>query len=245
MVITPSILDKYNRIFVFLLRLLRASTITKRIYQPLRSLSWSRPVTRDKLFRYRFQMQQFMSALESYVHDTAIHATWIPFMQHVTDMHQNKPPQNKDSLDYVSIIMEPHAFRDYHEHILDCILFQCFLKQSQTRILQLLHPILQGIVFFGVVLDDYQANSSKTLEEEDKLGMKCRRIFEHFQINSKIFVRVLMLLESKGSGRLSNILNSTRHSVFNDLYSKHEAKHGSDVFVKDLLTRLSLNGFYE
>jgi hypothetical protein len=199
-------------------------------------------------------MQQFMSALESYVHDTAIHATWIPFMQHVTDMHQNQPPRNKDSLDYISVIMEPHAFRDYHEHILDCILFQCFLKQSQTRILQFLHPILQDIVFFGAVLDIYMQNSVKTMEQEDKLGIKCRKIFEQFHANTMIFVKVLMLLESKGSGRLSNILNSTRHSsilnstrrsIFHELYGKHEAKHGSDVFVKDLLTRLSLNGFYE
>jgi hypothetical protein len=245
MVITPSILDKYNRVFVFLVRLLRASTVAKRIYQPLRGLAWFRPQTRDKLFRYRFQMQQFMSALESYVHDTAIHGTWISFMQHVTDMHQSQPPHTKDSLDYVSVIMEPHTFRDYHEHILDCILFQCFLKQSQTRILQLLLPILHDVVLMGAIVDDYVQNTDKTLEQEDKLGIKCRKMFEQFQQNTKFFVRILVMLESKGSGRLSNILNSRSYSIFNELYGKHEAKRGPDVFVKDLLTRLSLNGFYE
>lgn len=137
--------------------------------------------------------------------------------------------------------MEPHSFRDYHEHVLDRILFQCFLKQSQTRIFQVLHPVLEDIIFFSAILDDY---ASKDIENEDKLSMKCRRIFEQFQKHAQVFVKVLLLLETKGSGRLTNILNSTRHSIFNELYARHEAKNGMDVFVKDLLTRLVLNGYY-
>ncbi|CEP12780.1 hypothetical protein [Parasitella parasitica] len=242
MVITTAVLDKYNRIFSFLLQLLRVATVIKRCYEPLRSMKWHRESTRDVLFKYRFQMDQFTSALQSYVHDTAVEASWSSFMQNVRAMQaQQTSASNSSSKDYVSVIMEPHSFRDYHEHVLDRILFQCFLKQSQTRIFQVLQPVLEDIIFFSAILDDYTA---KDIENEDKLSLKCRRIFEQFQKHTQVFVKVLQLLETKGSGRLTNILNSTRHSVFNELYARHEAKNGMDVFVRDLLTRLVLNGYY-
>ncbi|KAI8644354.1 Spc98 family-domain-containing protein [Parasitella parasitica] len=242
MVITPAILDKYNRIFSFLLQLLRVATVIKRCYEPLRDMKWHRQSTRDLLFKYRFQMDQFTSALQSYIHDTAIKASWSSFMQHVQAMQAQKTSASANSSkDYVSVIMEPHSFRDYHEHVLDRILFQCFLKQSQTRIFQVLQPVLEDIIFFSAILDDYTV---KDIENEDKLSLKCRRIFEQFQKHTQVFVKVLQLLETKGSGRLTNILNSTRHSIFNELYTRHEAKHGMDVFVRDLLTRLVLNGYY-
>ncbi|GAN02739.1 conserved hypothetical protein [Mucor ambiguus] len=244
MVITPAILDKYNRIFTFLIQLLRVATVIKRCFEPLRNLQWYKTSTRDAICRYRFQMDQFTSALQSYIHDTAIEATWSSFMQHVQAMQSQRTSSNSNSNssnDYVSVIMEPHSFRDYHEHVLDRILFQCFLKQSQTRIFKVLRPVLQDIVFFSVILDDYAA---KDMESEDKLHMKCARIFDQFKNHSRVFVSVLQLLETKGSGRLTNVLNSTRPSIFNDLYARHEAKNGMDVFVKDLLTRLALNGYY-
>jgi hypothetical protein len=238
MLITPTILTKYNRIFTFLLQVLRASTVTKRMFEPLKGMTWFRSSTRDKIFRFRFELDQYMTTIQTYIHDTAIQNTWSRFMQHVGDMHARQ-----FSDDYVHVIMEPHTFKEYHEHILDRILYQCFLKQSQLRILHVLLPILNDIIIFGVLLDDY---TKTDVIAEDKLLMKCKKIFDQFQTHTKIFVRVLKLLEEKGSGRLSNILNSTKfHHGFNELYSKYEAKNGLDVFVQDLLIRLSLNNFYD
>ncbi|KAI9469024.1 MAG: Spc98 family-domain-containing protein [Benjaminiella poitrasii] len=241
MVITSSVLDKYNRIFTFLLRLLRVTTVLKRSFERLKNITWFRAETRDRLYRYRFQMDQFVNAFQGYVQNTAIQNTWNQFMQHVQNMRiQRDPNINTNYFDYVSVIMEPHSFRDYHEHILDRILYQCFLKQSQTRILQELLPVLYSIISFGALLDDYLPS---TIEQEDKLSMNCRRLFERCQSHSRVFINVLMQVESKGSGSLGNILNSTRVSIFNELYARHEAKQGLDGFVKDLLARLNLNSF--
>ncbi|KAI8378405.1 Spc98 family-domain-containing protein [Blakeslea trispora] len=239
MVITPTILSKYNRVFRFLLKLTRVQTVAKRMYTSLRNTHWFHIDTRDRIFRYRFQLEQFMNGLQSYVYDAVIQNTWHPFMQHVRAMKSNH------SDDYVSAMMEPQAFREYHEHVLDCILFQCFLKQSQARIMQVLVPILQDILLFGVVLDDYASNAATpvTINQEEKLEIRCRKLFDQFQRNTAMFLHVLKTLEEKGTGRLSNILKSTRKSIFNELYIKHEAKHGMDVFVKDLMVRLSLNEF--
>lgn len=175
-----------------------------------------------------------MNAIQGYVHDTAIQGTWSRFMQHVKGMQTS-------SNDVYSIIMEPHRFKEYHEHVLDCILYQCFSKKSQLRVLNTLYATMHDIVIFGAVLDDYTVTDIKA---EEKLLMKCKRIFEQFQRHVAVFVRILHLIEEKGSGRLSNILNNTSVNVFKDLYAKHEAKLAVDVFVKDLIVRLNLNGFY-
>lgn len=229
--ITPSIIEKYNRIFTFSLKVFRASTITKRMYEPLKNGVWHRTSIRDTICLYRFQLDQFMTAVQGYIHDTAIQTTWFRFIQHVKNM-----PLTDD----YAVIMEPYAFREYHEHVLDCILYQCFSKKSQTTVMEVLYAVMHDIIIFGAVLDDYTVTDSVG---EEKLLMKCRLIFEQFEKHTKIFVRVLRVLEEKGSGRLSNILNTTTSNVFKDLYAKHERNLGVDVFVRDLLVRLNLNGF--
>lgn len=235
-VITPLIIDKYNRVFTFLLQILRVNVVPKRIYRHLKGIAWHQTNIRDKIFRYRFQMDRFMNAVQGYVHDTVIQGTWSRFMQHVEDMQTQ-------SNDAYSIIMEPHMFKEYHEHILDCILYQCFLKTSQLQVLKTLYSAMRDIVIFGAILDDY--TSMEEPKTEEKLMMKCKRIFDQFERHVTVFIRVLHVVEEKGSGRLSNILNNTSVGVFRDLYAKQEAKLAVDVFVKDLIVRLSLNGFYQ
>lgn len=232
-VITPKIIEKYNRIFTFGLQVLRTSTITKRMYEPLKNAKWHRTNTRDTICLYRFQLDQFMNAVQGYVHDTAIKTSWFRFMQHVKEM-----PLTDD----YAVIMEPYTFKEYHQHVLDCILYKCFSKKSQWSVLEVLQAVMQDIIMFAAILDDYKMTD---INGEEKLLMRCRRIFEQFQKHTKVFVRVLHVMEEKGSGRLSNILNSTTSTVFKDLYAKHEAKLSVDVFVKDLLVRLCLNGFLE
>ncbi|KAG2234739.1 Spc98 family-domain-containing protein [Thamnidium elegans] len=232
-VITPNIIEKYNRIFTFSLQVLRTSTITKRMYEPLKNAKWYRTNIRDTICLYRFQLDQFMTAVQGYVHDTAIHSSWFRFMRHVKEM-----PLTDD----YAVIMEPYTFKEYHQHVLDCILYKCFSKKSQSSVLEVLQSVMQDIIIFGAILDDYKMTD---INGEEKLLMKCRRIFEQFQKHTKVFVRVLHVMEEKGSGRLSNILNSTTSNIFKDLYARHEAKLDVDVFVKDLLVRLCLNGFLE
>ncbi|KAI8987874.1 Spc98 family-domain-containing protein [Mycotypha africana] len=275
MVMTPTIIHKYNRIFTFLLRLLRTSTVTKLCYTMLRRIDWQSNQTRGKLFQMCFQMDQFVNAIENYVHGTAIENTWTSFERNVSRMIQEQQRQvgataEYDSddngndrgqpqgglTDYTLAIMEPYAFRSYHEHILDRILIQCFLKANQRRILNVLHPILQDIISFGRRIDDYYNVVAKTTTTTHSAGpekdfaLGCERIFKQFQANVQVFVEILSIMEAKGSGSLANILSETdgkgshSHPMFVDLYCRNEAKEGLDNFARDLLIRLSFNHFY-
>ncbi|KAG1147750.1 hypothetical protein G6F37_004292 [Rhizopus arrhizus] len=238
-VITPNIQLKYNRVFTFLIQLFRVTTVSKRIYNALKANNARlKTNTLNKLYRYRFQFDQFLRALQGYVYDTVISETWHMFMEQVQDLNIKT---KSNSTGYISVIMQPQMFKSYHEHILDRILYQCFLKQSQQRIFKVLQPILQDVLDFASIIDIYYYSGNR---EEHEFIEKCERVFDDFQNHVWQFVNVLKLLEEKGSGRLGNILNSTNNE-FRDLYGKHEAKKGLDVFVKDLLTRIDLNTYYE
>ncbi|CEI88965.1 hypothetical protein RMCBS344292_03341 [Rhizopus microsporus] len=239
MVITSNVQLKYNRIFIFLLQLFRVTSTVKRIYSVLRTNELRlNGDTLSRLYQYRFQFDQFLRSLQGYVHDTVINETWHIFMDQIQELNRKT---ESSSSEYVSVIMQPHIFKSYHEHILDRILYQCFLKQSQQRIFQTLQPILEDMLMFANVIDSYCYSRN---QQEDKLLTKCHHIFKDFQRHVRLLVCVLKVLEEKGTGRLGNILNSTNNE-FRDLYGKHEAKKGLDVFVKDLLTRIDLNMYYE
>ncbi|CAO3674435.1 unnamed protein product [Rhizopus stolonifer] len=239
LVITPNIQLKYNRVFTFLVQLFRISATTKRMYSILKSnRAHFETSTLNIIHRYRFQFDQFMRSLQGYIHDTVINETWQMFMEQVQDLNQKTRSNSKD---YISVVMQPQMFKHYHEHILDRILYQCFLKQSQKRIFKTLQPILQDILNFAYLIDVYYCSGRR---DEDQLLERCEHVFGDFQRHVQLFVNVLKIVEEKGSGRLGNILHSTNNE-FRDLYEKYDAKRGLDVFVKDLLTRIDLNMYYE
>ncbi|CAB5214383.1 unnamed protein product [Rhizophagus irregularis] len=85
-IITPSSISKYNRLFTFLLRVLRMGTVIRHIYR----LAHERYLYDDEgeaaeysvlVQKFRFDAQQFIIALHEYVFDVAISTTWTLFMK--------------------------------------------------------------------------------------------------------------------------------------------------------------------
>ncbi|RIA91282.1 Spc98 family-domain-containing protein [Glomus cerebriforme] len=85
-IISPNSLSKYNRLFTFLLRVLRMGTVTRHIYR----LAHERYLYDDEeeaaeynvlVQKFRFEAQQFVIALHGYVFDVAISTTWALFMK--------------------------------------------------------------------------------------------------------------------------------------------------------------------
>ena len=225
-IINDRTLDKYNRMFTFLLQLQRIDTITKYIYQKL-------PPATDKSnllqHRIRFLIGQFATTLCQYVFDTAIHHTWYSFIQRIQDQD-----------DKLFKTMDPSMFGEYHEHVLDRMLYQCFLKQSQQPIKHMLNQILQDIIILTTTLmnqkhDDHQ---QAQLEQE----------FDQYMEHTHQFIKVLSKLHERGIGRLGNVMNSKNlqgsFGVFGDFHDKLDAKSGQGTFAQELLIRLDMNDYY-
>jgi hypothetical protein len=94
--ITPSIQSKYNRVFSFLLRMLRVSDalthLTKRHSSWWRQTSHTSTTSRmtfeDKniALRFRHEATSFLNALEAYVYDVGIGKIWQVFMKKMEEM---------------------------------------------------------------------------------------------------------------------------------------------------------------
>ncbi|CAG8637621.1 13643_t:CDS:10 [Cetraspora pellucida] len=84
-IITQSSLNTYNRLFVFLLRVLRMGIVIRHIYRLLhdRYLLDDKDTAEDKNLaqRFRFEAQQFITALHEYAFDVAISSNWKHFMK--------------------------------------------------------------------------------------------------------------------------------------------------------------------
>ncbi|CAG8526842.1 30220_t:CDS:10, partial [Racocetra persica] len=84
-IITQRSLNMYNRLFVFLLRILRMGIVIHHIYRLLhdRYLLDDKDTAEDKNLaqRFRFEAQQFITALHGYAFDVAISSNWKHFMK--------------------------------------------------------------------------------------------------------------------------------------------------------------------
>lgn len=164
MLITKPVIEKYDRIFKFLVELCKLNAMIKKTFGI---------ITDPQIHKYRFALHHFITEFTTFVKSSIIEATWQPFIQNLSkqDMMQ---------------------FSEYQDYILDSILYPCFLKKGQTKIYQILQPILKDISLF------YQVVSAASHQDPEKTELKCRRIYEQFKINTNIFYRVLVLLETKG-----------------------------------------------
>ncbi|KAG0179588.1 hypothetical protein DFQ29_001907 [Apophysomyces sp. BC1021] len=243
-IITPDTLEKYNSVFTFLLQVLRISTISKQLYYRLHSRSqtwpWHNRTTSGTLHNFRFQIERFTSAIQAYVFDTAINATWAKFMVWIDAIERHS-----ESADLT--MMDPVIFSKHHEEILDRILFQCFLKRGQYLIMSVLRQVFEDVIAFVIILDDYKIRQPTPQQEMD-LVHRCQQTFDKFRRHTKLFIKVLNLLLRKGTVRVGNITSSLHEAdveTFDGSYKEWgDQKSNLGDFIKDLLTRLSFNGFY-
>ncbi|KAL0089916.1 Spc98 family-domain-containing protein [Phycomyces blakesleeanus] len=241
--ITSGTLEKYGRLFSFLLPLLRLQASTQRSFYLLHPrCTLVSPYPEELLHTLgcvRFQMNHFMNALCGFVFDMAIGATWESWMTRLERLHTGEP--TSDPLDEALGTMDPVTFGEYHEHILDRILFQCFLKQNQKPIMNLLRKVFKSILVFVDLLESNR--------RDDEWVNQCKSSCRVFRRQAWHFVQMLRRLEDKGIGRLGNMMNSLQDQgklgVFGDWHEQVEAKRGLEGFVKDLLHRLSQGGWYE
>ncbi|KAF7725877.1 hypothetical protein EC973_009209 [Apophysomyces ossiformis] len=243
-IITPSALKKYNSAFTFLLQVIRISSIPKQLYHRFHSRSqpssWYSETTLNVLHQFRFQIDKFTSAFEAYIFDTAVRSTWTKFIARIGEMEQDEDGSELT-------MMDPVAFSKYHEDIIDRILFRCFLKKNQQLIMAALRQIFDDIIQFMILLDDYKI-LRRSQQQEMELLRRCQRLFEKFKKHTKLFADILKKLLREGTVHVGNLMGSLHETSYDpsiDVYERTEFRRSSlEDLIKDLLARLSINGFY-
>ncbi|KAG7446524.1 uncharacterized protein BT62DRAFT_1005817 [Guyanagaster necrorhizus] len=164
--ITPEILAKYQRMFTFLLRLMRVEHAITAVFRMTRSTDASLfptlSASRKRLLHLRFISHSLVSTLCQYVCDTAIGGNFDTFLGRLLP---HAPPFLHNG--------EPSGFSDVfalaraHSALLDDILSACLMRSSQRQAGDLLRDSLELVLEFSIlagqlrrnILEEYEAAS--------------------------------------------------------------------------------------
>ena len=171
-VLTPTSMKKYDRIFKFLLRLLRVKKVALDL---VREVSGRRcKVQRRKDTRFRNQINHFVSTLAEYSTNVAIGAAWARFEAVVVPV--DNALGQYDFEEAVRIAGSLEKLKEQHEEMLDDILRALCRTRKQTQVQSLLDEVFGLILKFAALarnadmIDDFDTRAKAMHEEFRKLG---------------------------------------------------------------------------
>ncbi|KAI1611670.1 Spc98 family-domain-containing protein [Exophiala viscosa] len=149
-VFPPDILDKYDRVFQLLLRILRLHKLTQTM---LREGEGDHKII--------FEMHHFVTTLAGYCHNVVIDLHWRKFVDilHNVKLHIDR----KDYERTLRTVKSQDYLRALHDRTLDNILHGMFLKKKQSSLRRLLQDIFSTVLRFAAA----RRKESLTSEERE------------------------------------------------------------------------------
>ncbi|CAG8514929.1 2221_t:CDS:2 [Funneliformis caledonium] len=266
-ILSPNSLTKYNRLFTFLLRVLRMGTVIRHVYR----LAYERYLYDDDdeaaehsllVQKFRFEAQQFIVALHGYVFDVAISSTWTLFMKRLNKIAKESefelPREHLWGRGSTSDtgVKDLESLRAYHDHVLDRMLFQCLLKKKQEAIMKVLNGIFTVILTFANKLQRKRSRIID-LQKRQEYWNSIKDLYGKFRLYTAMLVKILMALDEKGGGRIGMgmkriVINPegeslrtsfTSHDGGRSYHDKVDNQSGGG-FLQEFLLRVDFNGFY-
>ncbi|OQE41009.1 hypothetical protein PENCOP_c005G06910 [Penicillium coprophilum] len=186
--ITARSLNTYDRLFKHLLRLIRMVSVVKGLIRDSTSRVSLSEDTRDVYQKFRLDAQHFVLAVSDYCFHIGIGSIWQRFQGTLTKIEHCL---NRGDID--GTIEAAHSvprLRDYHEDILDQMLFALFLSKRHAQAAKLLESIFGTILAFSL------------LSRADAIGMRNEsegavlHLYQSFRKQTSAFVNYLRSLES-------------------------------------------------
>lgn len=121
----------------------------------------------------------FVTALSSYVYDTAIGSNFDAFiakLESVQDCSATDRPRFSDAF----------SLADGHSDLLDNTLGACLLRSSQKAVGELLRSILHTILEFGILMSDLKQGNLQEYQAIEPL----EQLFADFREKMVTFVRL-------------------------------------------------------
>ncbi|KAJ3800096.1 gamma-tubulin complex, DGRIP91/SPC98 component protein [Lentinula aff. detonsa] len=163
-IITQDILSKYQRVFSFLLRILRVQYAIHAVFRMSTShdpyVFETFASARKMLLHFRFIAESFVSNLVEYVYDTAITGNLDPFLANLKEAEANAATTHAEFPDIFSLA-------EAHSNLMDAVLTACLLRGGQKIAGGALRDALELVLDFAVLVGDlhrgrieeYQATS--------------------------------------------------------------------------------------
>ena len=186
--ITARSLNKYDRLFKHLLRLIRMVSAVKGLIRDSTARGSLAGETHNVYQRFRVDAQHFVLAVSDYCFHIGIGSIWQRFQDTLTKIEHCL---NRGDID--GTIEAAHSvprLRDYHEDMLDQMLFALFLSKRHVQAAKLLESIFGAILGFSL------------LSRADGIGMRNEsegavlHLYQSFRKQTSAFVNYLRSLES-------------------------------------------------
>ncbi|OQD82038.1 hypothetical protein PENANT_c023G11269 [Penicillium antarcticum] len=187
-IITSRSLDKYDRLFKHLLRLLRMISVVKGLVRDSTVRGSLSGDTRNVFQKFRVDAQHFILAVSDYCFHIGIGSTWQRFQETLA-----KIEHCLDRGDIDGTIEAAHSvprLRDYHEDMLDQMLFAFFLSKRHAQAAKLLESIFSTILAFSPLS---KADGSGQRHEAEGTALY---LYQTFRRQSSAFVGYLRSMES-------------------------------------------------
>lgn len=146
-IITQRSLNKYDRLFKHLLRLLRMVSVASSLVRDSTARGSLSGDARNVFQKFRVDSQRFIHSVCDYSFHIAVGSTWQRFQDTLS-----KIEHFLDRGDIDGTIEAAHSvprLRDYHEDILDQMLFALFLSKRHAQAAKLLENIFRTILTFA------------------------------------------------------------------------------------------------
>lgn len=226
-IITQQSLDKYDRLFKHLLRLLRMVSIVKSVVRDSTARNSLSGDTHNVFQKFRIHAQHFVLAVSDYCFHVGVGSTWKRFQDTLSRIEYCL-----DRGDIDSTIEAAHSvprLRDYHEDILDEILFALFLSKRHAQAAKLLESIFGTILVFAPIS---RMDGMKGVRQESEATVS--HLYKTFRKQASAFVNYLRGLDgSTGSAKSVGKAGAT-----------FATRSGPTGVFDHLLSRLDINGYY-
>ena len=224
-VITTLALTKYDTIFKLLLRAERMLFVVNQLHRGTvaRSLGSQRGLIR----RFTIEAHHFVSSTCGYFFDGVIE-NWAIFERKLGKIEKGLGDDDAGGAEGIRLL------RDYHDKILDRILFALILRNRQEQIMRLLEEIFSSILRFARILRNDTIGKTEIEMEAEVL-----EAYETFRKKVRVFISVCRgLSERSGQG------GTKQHGLEADLFMKEDADEDGGNTIGQLLLKLEMSGYY-
>lgn len=198
-VITPRSLHKYDRLFKYLLRLMRMVSVANGLVRDSTARGSMSGDTRNIFQKFRIEARHFVGSLNDYFLQTGIGSNWQRFEDTLSKIGACVDRGDIDGT--IEIAGSLHRLRQYHEDILDQILSCLFLSNRHGQANKLLEDIFGTILAFAPLS---RLDGSSGIRHQSEMAVY--QLYVTFRKQVGTFVRYLRSLDggkmlSKSRGR--------------------------------------------
>jgi hypothetical protein len=192
-IITSSILERYDRIFLFLLRLFRMQYISHQLFRDAAARTSYAQGINPLAQRFRIEAHHFITAICGYMFNVSISGNWHTFQSKLSTIHESLG--NRGAVASISEVRELHA------RTLDIMTHCCLLKRRQQPILTLLYGTFEPVMLFAKTSRLYAQREQRVWSRmREEMEDNTKILYTQFSKRAGMFVRVIEQLERKGDG---------------------------------------------